>query len=55
MNKKVKWSIISVTSASLLTFAGLVAGFSRLVSGMDSQCLYWNRFRNSLGTGTLLG
>lgn len=26
MNKKVKWSVISVTSASLLTFAGLVAG-----------------------------
>jgi hypothetical protein len=25
MNKKVKWSVISVTSASLLTFAGLVA------------------------------
>lgn len=26
MNKKVKWSIVSVTSASLVAFAGLVAG-----------------------------
>lgn len=33
MNKKVKWSVISVTSAAFLTFAGLVAGNSNEKNG----------------------
>ncbi|WP_338450580.1 hypothetical protein R4Z09_01070 [Niallia oryzisoli] len=32
MNKKVKWSGISVTTASLLTFAGLIAGNTEKVA-----------------------
>lgn len=32
MNKKVKWSVISVTTASLLTFAGLIAGNTEKVA-----------------------